>query len=103
MTESSRLPPVLVVEDRADRPVGHWPVLFAEVAAGFAAVGCRVAVLTSRGWYFAGERGVPFRVYEYGAPRGRSTGSRIACNAFDGRVAGGFGCAVRGRYCVSWS
>jgi glycosyltransferase involved in cell wall biosynthesis len=63
---ASRLPSVLVVEDRADRPVGHWPVLFAEVAAGFAAVGCRVAVLTSRGWHFAGEQAVPFPVYEYG-------------------------------------
>jgi glycosyltransferase involved in cell wall biosynthesis len=66
MTESSRLPAVLVVEDRAHLPVGHWPVLFAEVAGGFAAVGCRVAVLTSRGWYFAGEKAVPFPVYEYG-------------------------------------
>lgn len=65
-TELSRLPPVLVVEDRADRPVGHWPVLFAEVAAGFAAAGCRVAVLTSRGWYFAGEKTAPFSVYRYG-------------------------------------
>ena len=46
--------------------MGHWPVLFAEVASGFAAVGCRVAVLTSRGWCLEGETDVPFSVYRYG-------------------------------------
>ena len=60
------LPSVLVVEDKAHRTVGHWPVLFAEVASGFAAVGCRVAVLTSRGWCLEGETDVPFSVYRYG-------------------------------------
>ena len=61
-----RLPPVLVVEDRADRPVGHWPILVADVAEGFAAGGCPVAILTARGWYFADTRTLPFPVHEYG-------------------------------------
>ena len=65
MPDSER-PPVLVVEDKAHQAVGHWPVLFAEIASGFAAVGCRVSVLTSRGWCLDGEAVVPFAVYRYG-------------------------------------
>jgi glycosyltransferase involved in cell wall biosynthesis len=54
------------VEDRADRPVGHWPVLVADAADGFAAAGCPVEVLTARGWYFDGTRPLPGPVHEYG-------------------------------------
>jgi glycosyltransferase involved in cell wall biosynthesis len=57
---------VLVVEDQAHVARGHMPVRFAELAAGFAALGHHVEVLTSRGWYFAA-RGAPFRVHRYGA------------------------------------
>jgi glycosyltransferase involved in cell wall biosynthesis len=59
-------PSVLVVEDRADRPVGHWPILFADVATGFAAAGCRVEALTARGRHLTGTPPLPFPVHEYG-------------------------------------
>ena len=39
---------VLVVEDRAHRPMGHFPTRFAELAEGFAEAGCAVEVLTSQ-------------------------------------------------------
>src|SRR5439155_12101062 len=58
---------VLVVEDRAHRPVGHFPNRFAELAEGFVANGCSVEVLTSQGWLYEGERPVPFPVRRYGA------------------------------------
>ena len=61
-----RLPPVLVVEDRADRPVGHWPILVADAAEGFAVAGAPVEILTARGWHFAGERALQIPVHEYG-------------------------------------
>jgi glycosyltransferase involved in cell wall biosynthesis len=57
---------VLVVEDRAHRPVGHFPYCFAELAEGFAANGCRVEVLTSRGWLREGDGPEPFLVRRYG-------------------------------------
>ena len=69
---------VLVVEDRAHSQLGHMPVRFAELAAGFAGLGHHVEVLTSRGWYFEG-RAVPFRVHRYG-PIARSL-SRL-CDFF---------------------
>ncbi|MEX1009176.1 MAG: glycosyltransferase [Acidimicrobiia bacterium] len=56
---------VLVVEDRAHRPIGHFPTLFAELAEGFAENGCAVEVLTSTGWLYDGERAVPFVVNRY--------------------------------------
>lgn len=57
---------VLVVEDRAHRPMGHFPTRFAELAEGFAEAGCAVEVLTSQGWLHDGERPVPFAVNRYG-------------------------------------
>jgi glycosyltransferase involved in cell wall biosynthesis len=57
---------VLVVEDRAHLPTGHFPTRFAELAAGFAENGCAVEVLTSQGWLHDGERPVPFVVNRYG-------------------------------------
>jgi glycosyltransferase involved in cell wall biosynthesis len=57
---------VLVVETRAHRPVAHFPTRFAELAVGFAEIGCAVEVLTSDGWLFEGERPVPFVVNRYG-------------------------------------
>jgi glycosyltransferase involved in cell wall biosynthesis len=61
------LPRVLIVEDRADVAVGHFPVRFAELAEGFAATGYRVDVLTSRGWLHARDAGaVRFATSRYG-------------------------------------
>jgi glycosyltransferase involved in cell wall biosynthesis len=67
MTETGQLDHrVLIVEDRAHRPVGHFPNRFAELAEGFAALGCRVEVLTSNGWLREGEERVPFVVRRLG-------------------------------------
>jgi glycosyltransferase involved in cell wall biosynthesis len=60
------LPDVLVVERRAHERLGHYPVLFAEVADGFAALGCRVTMLTARGWCLAGEWATERAVSQYG-------------------------------------
>jgi glycosyltransferase involved in cell wall biosynthesis len=57
---------VLVVEDRAHRPVGHFPNRFAELAEGLAELGYTVEVLTSHGWLRNGERPVPFTVRRLG-------------------------------------
>lgn len=57
---------VLIVEDRAHRPLGHFPNRFAELAEGFAALGCSVEVLTSHGWLRDGEQPTPFVVRRLG-------------------------------------
>ena len=57
---------VLVVEDRAHRPLGHFPNRFAELAEGFVENGCVVEILTAQGWLHDGERPVPFVVNRYG-------------------------------------
>jgi glycosyltransferase involved in cell wall biosynthesis len=57
---------VLVVEDRAHRPLGHFPTRFAELATGFAENGCVVEALTSGGWLHGDARAVPFVVRRYG-------------------------------------
>jgi glycosyltransferase involved in cell wall biosynthesis len=44
---------VVIVEDRAHLPFGHYPGLCADLADAFADVGCTVELLTERGW--AGE------------------------------------------------
>jgi glycosyltransferase involved in cell wall biosynthesis len=59
-------PRVLVVEDRAHRPLGHFPSRFAELAEGFAANGCSVEVLTSQGWLYGDGAGTSFAVRRYG-------------------------------------
>jgi glycosyltransferase involved in cell wall biosynthesis len=68
MSEQMWEPPrVLVVEDQADVPVGHFPCRFAELAEAFAALGCGVEVLTSRGWVHARDSGtVHFDTSRYG-------------------------------------
>ncbi len=60
-------PPVLIVEDWAHRPEGHFPRRFAELADAFAAEGCTVEVLTSRGWLYSGTaEAVRFSQNRYG-------------------------------------
>ena len=54
---------ILVVEEHAHRSEGHLPMLFADVAANLAAVGCEVTVLTKRGWlHDRPDRSVPFEL-----------------------------------------
>lgn len=43
---------VLIVESGAHRAVGHYPVMFAELAEAIGDAGRDVAVLTSQGWVF---------------------------------------------------
>lgn len=57
---------MIVVEEWAHRPEGHFPVLFADVATGLAEIGCTVDVLVQRSWVHADEWGpVPFTVHRY--------------------------------------
>ena len=76
----------LVVEDRAHRPLGHFPTRFAELAEGFAENGCIVEVLTSQGWLHDGERPVPFVVSRYGRF------NRLLCRARRGAARARAGC-----------
>jgi hypothetical protein len=55
---------VLVVEDQAHLPHGHYAVRGVELAGAFAALGHRSTLLTSRGR--AGEQPLPFPVATYG-------------------------------------
>src|SRR5262245_7356493 len=65
--ETERAPRVLIVEDRAHRPLGHFPNRFAELAEGFVAHGCSVEALTSHGWlYDDGTARTSFRIRRYG-------------------------------------
>src|SRR5262244_1825433 len=53
MTEQPRRPSappnVLLVEEHAHWPVGHFPNRYVELADAYAALGCHVDILTSRG------------------------------------------------------
>lgn len=87
--------PVLIVEDWADRREGHFPVRCAELAEGFASIGCVVDVLTSSGWAHAGEMpGVPFAVHRYGrGARALDRWSRALMSRRDDKV---FASGLRG-------
>ena len=61
---------VVIVEDRAELPFGHYSTLCADLAAAFAGLDHEVELLTTRGW--AGEwdgrpRDASFTVVRYGA------------------------------------
>ena len=75
----SPAPFVVVVEDQAHLRLGHYPVLFAELADAFAGIGCPTVALTARGWSggTATGAGVPIRRY---GPVGRllSAAGRLA-------------------------
>ena len=65
--DATRRRRILLVEDWAHVRAGHFPIRFAELAEGFVDAGCRVDVLTSRGWALADSSGsVPFAVGQYG-------------------------------------
>src|SRR5260221_9813922 len=58
---------VLIVEDHAHWPEGHFPVRFAQLAEGYVEAGYRVEVLTSQGWSGAPEHRDPsFRIHRFG-------------------------------------
>ena len=58
---------ILIVEDWAHVRNGHFPRRFADLAGGFVELGCRVEVLTSRGWLHADEETTAsFTVHRYG-------------------------------------
>jgi hypothetical protein len=48
--DAARPTEIIIVEPSAHRHFGHYAKTFAEVADGFVDIGCRVSVLTSRGW-----------------------------------------------------
>src|SRR4051812_37464170 len=61
--------PVVIVEDRADLPFGHYSILCSDLASAYASLGHPVEMLTRCGW--AGEwdgrsRRAPFTVRRYG-------------------------------------
>ena len=61
---------VVIVEDRAELPFGHYSTLCADLATAFADLDHEVELLTTRGW--AGEwdgrrRDASFAVLRYGA------------------------------------
>jgi hypothetical protein len=47
---------IVIVEDRAEMPLGHFPNEFAILADGFIELGLDVDVLTRRGWALEGSR-----------------------------------------------
>ncbi|CAB4711547.1 unannotated protein [freshwater metagenome] len=57
---------MVVVEDWAHRPYGHFPNRFAELADGLADLGVHVEVLTSRGWLHSNTRAHRWTVHSYG-------------------------------------
>ncbi len=71
MNEGAQRPrPVLIVEDRADDPCGHYPRRFAELAEAYSNLGHHVEVSTARGWLHESEHrkdaGTGFVVHRYG-------------------------------------
>ena len=48
--DAARPTEIVIVEPSAHRHFGHYAKTFAEFADGFVDIGCRVSVLTSRGW-----------------------------------------------------
>jgi glycosyltransferase involved in cell wall biosynthesis len=57
---------IVIVEDRAQMPLGHFPGEFAELADGFVGLGLDVDVLTRRGWALEGSRSRAWNLHEAG-------------------------------------
>lgn len=57
---------VLIVEELADWPNGHFSVRFAQLAQAYVDLGYDVDVLTSVGWRRSREQSVPFSVHRFG-------------------------------------
>lgn len=59
--------PILIVEDRAHEPEGHYPVLFAALAATWREMGVDTVTLTARGWALDGDPALsPLRQLRFG-------------------------------------
>jgi len=59
--------PILIVEDRAHDPIGHYPVLFAALAATWREMGVDTVALTARGWALDGDPALsPLRQIRFG-------------------------------------
>jgi glycosyltransferase involved in cell wall biosynthesis len=57
---------ILIVEEQAHWPNGHFSVRFAQLAEAYVDLGYDVDVLTSIGWHRSGEHQVPFSVHRFG-------------------------------------
>lgn len=55
---------IVIVEDRAQMPLGHFPVEFADLADGFVELGFDVDVLTRRGWALEGSRARAWHLHQ---------------------------------------
>jgi hypothetical protein len=59
--------PILVVEDRAHEPIGHYPLLFASLATQFQELGVDVVAVTAHGWALEGDPAfAPFPLVRFG-------------------------------------
>jgi len=94
---------VLLVEEWAHRAEGHFPILFADLATGFAELGCTVDVLVQRGWVHDDDWGrpVPFTIHRYrrlGRMSSRLGGlvGSASENTAVGRLLRGLGSMTRG-------
>ena len=66
MTADAHHGRVLIIEELAHWPNGHFSVRFAQLAQAYDDLGYDVDVLTSKGWWHSGEQAVPFAVHQFG-------------------------------------
>lgn len=66
MTAGAHHGSVLIVEELAHWPNGHFSVRFAQLAQAYVELGYDVDVLTTKGWWHGGERQVPFSLHRFG-------------------------------------
>lgn len=79
---------IVIVEDRAQMPLGHFPGEFAELADGFVALGLDVDVLTRRGWALEGSRARGWTLHVAGPLADRLLGVARRAMATSGYFAG---------------
>jgi hypothetical protein len=79
---------IVIVEDRAQMPLGHFPGEFAELADGFVGMGLEVDVLTRRGWALEGSRSRAWNLHLAGPIAGRLLGIARRGMATSGYFAG---------------
>ncbi len=79
---------IVIVEDRAQMPLGHFPNLFADLADGFVELGLDVDVLTRRGWAFEGSRARSWALHLAGPFADRLLGLARRAMATSGYFAG---------------
>ncbi len=79
---------IVIIEDRAQLPVGHFPGLFATLADDFVELGIQVDVLTRRGWALEGTRPRAWNLHEAGPLADRLLGLARRAMATSGYFAG---------------